>query len=1085
MKWFVSWSCALLSAFMAFGAEVSSEEARRAVGAWVALDGPMGCPAVASGVMADVRTYEGKDGVGKFHVTSFKKADGSSGGYVVTSAETTLTPILAYSDDGEFIESDENPLWVMLTFDVKAVTEVAQRQKGKVVVNAGSGKVGTLSERFSENEMRWAKLLDESTLSKLTVSSSSRDSAPSDLRVDKLLETTWGQSTVYTGDGTSYNCFNLYTPLNRVCGCVATAGGQIMYYHKWPTSSISATKDYGGVVTGIGDWSIYNGYQTTGGYYTSWNPSFGGTYAWNTMSTQTAAGRQAIAKLTRDVGLSCYMEYGVSQSSASYYVFPVRLLDQFGYANAKFIVGGSHDQNMKGLLASLDAKLPVGVSVPGHAIIADGYGYQSETLYVHFNLGWSGSCDAWYNPPDLTDADYDFTSINTVIYNIYPPRTAAANCTIVSGRVLGLTGAAISSVTVTARNRTTGAAVTANTDAKGIYALFLPAADYTISVNKDGSSASTDLTVLECVSTSLVEGNETSYYVGTGSVNNMYGVDLYLDGTVPPTPSDEYGLDTTLSLTTGGNANWFKQTSATHDGVDAAQSGSIGNNGTTWLETTVNGPCDISFWWKVSSESGYDYLRFYIDDIEQSGSISGEVDWMKMSYALSTGSHRLKWAYTKDGSQLGGSDCGWVDQLQVQTQSRIWTVKYHKNTTTGIDITRSQNFYKGQSQRLLYLDSQLKWTLKDGDGFSYTFLGWAKSPSGAPVYANGESLCDLVEPGKVLHLYAVWQKRAYNVTFHSNDGRNMTGNQEFRPGIAKNLLWLDSGLGWTRSGYDFLGWAKSSTGGSVYENGALVQDVASQGETLHLYAVWRERKWTVCFHKNDGTGSDTTTSRIFRVGVSERLPWLDSGLRWTRPDFNFKGWAKSPTGNVVYENGAVVKDLVDVGRTLHLYAKWESKYATYTIRYHKNDGTTEVANQTFRVGERKSLCWMDSILQWSVNVAGYRCSFLGWAKSPIGDIAYSNGQVVSDLASSGAVLHLYAVWRVNFVESNCSNLASNKLLCYSAGVANQKECGTVRTKDGGQIVFDDSGALLMMFEPDGTEHVIEGRFVMPAGVLKR
>ena len=838
----------------------------------------------------------------------------------------------------------------MLTFDVKAVTEVAQRQKGKVV-NAGSGKVGTLSERFSENEMRWAKLLDESTLSKLTVSSSSRDSAPSDLRVDKLLETTWGQSTVYTGDGTSYKCFNLYTPLNRVCGCVATAGAQIMYYHKWPMSSISATKDYGGVVTGIGDWSIYNGYQTTGGYYTSWNPSFGGTYAWNTMSTQTAAGRQAIAKLTRDVGLSCYMEYGVSQSSASYYVFPVRLLDQFGYANAKFIIGGSHDQNMKGLLASLDAKLPVGVSVPGHAIIADGYGYQSETLYVHFNLGWSGSCDAWYNPPDLTDADYDFTSINTVIYNIYQPRTAAANCTIVSGRVLGLTGAAISSVTVTARNRTTGAAVTANTDAKGIYALFLPAADYTISVNKDGSSASTDLTVLECVSTSLVEGDETSYYVGTGSVNNMYGVDLYLG--------------------------------------------------------------------------------------------------------------------------------------EVQTQSRIWTVKYHKNTTTGIDITRSQNFYKGQSQRLLYLDSQLKWTLKDGDGFSYTFLGWAKSPSGAPVYANGESLCDLVEPGKVLHLYAVWQKRAYNVTFHSNDGRNMTGNQEFRPGIAKNLLWLDSGLGWTRSGYDFLGWAKSSTGGSVYENGALVQDVASQGETLHLYAVWRERKWTVCFHKNDGTGSDTTTSRIFRVGVSERLPWLDSGLLWTRSDFNFKGWAKSPTGNVVYENGAVVKDLVDVGRTLHLYAKWESKYATYTIRYHKNDGTTDVANQTFRVGERKSLCWMDSILQWSVNVAGYRCSFLGWAKSPIGDIAYSNGQVVSDLTSSGAVLHLYAVWRVNFVESNCSNLASNKLLCYSAGVANQKECGTVRTKDGGQIVFDDSGALLMMFEPDGTEHVIEGRFVMPAGVLKR
>ena len=155
------------------------------------------------------------------------------------------------------------------------------------------------------------------------------------------------------------------------------------------------------------------------------------------------------------------------------------------------------------------------------------------------------------------------------------------------------------------------------------------------------------------------------------------------------------------------------------------------------------------------------------------------------------------------------------------------------------------------------------------------------------------------------------------------------------------------------------------------------------------------------------------------------------------------------------------------------------------VRYHKNDGTTEVANQTFKVGEKKSLCWTESVLGWTVSVAGYRCMFLGWAKSPTGAIIYSNGQPVADLAASGATLHLYAVWRVNFVESNCSNLASNKLLCYSAGVANLKECGTVRTKDGGQFVFDDSGTLLMMFEPDGTEHVIEGRFVMPAGVLKR
>ncbi|MCP4149017.1 MAG: S8 family serine peptidase, partial [bacterium] len=38
------------------------------------------------------------------------------------------------------------------------------------------------------------------------------------------------------------------------------------------------------------------------------------------------------------------------------------------------------------------------------------------------------------------------------------------------------------------------------------------------------------------------------------------------------------------------------------------------------IETTITGPGTISFYWKVSSESGYDYLRFYIDGIEQSSS---------------------------------------------------------------------------------------------------------------------------------------------------------------------------------------------------------------------------------------------------------------------------------------------------------------------------------------------------------------------------------------------------------------------------------------------------------------------------------
>jgi len=69
------------------------------------------------------------------------------------------------------------------------------------------------------------------------------------------------------------------------------------------------------------------------------------------------------------------------------------------------------------------------------------------------------------------------------------------------------------------------------------------------------------------------------------------------------------------------------------------------------------------FYWKVSSESGYDYLEFYIDGSLQDR-ISGTVDWHQMMYTLPLGSNTLEWRYIKDGSISSGNDCGWVDKLE-------------------------------------------------------------------------------------------------------------------------------------------------------------------------------------------------------------------------------------------------------------------------------------------------------------------------------------------------------------------------------------------------------------------------------------
>lgn len=156
------------------------------------------------------------------------------------------------------------------------------------------------------------------------------------------------------------------------------------------------------------------------------------------------------------------------------------------------------------------------------------------------------------------------------------------------------------------------------------------------------------------------------HHPGMGYVNQLNGVRIdNFTVTYNRTLASALGTDN-LTFTTGGNANWFVQTAEKHDGQDAVRSGAIGNSQSSWMQTTITGAKQVSFWWKVSSESNYDFLKFYVDGVEKK-SISGTGgNWSQETVQVTgTGTHTLKWQYSKDGSVNNGSDCGWVDQLVV------------------------------------------------------------------------------------------------------------------------------------------------------------------------------------------------------------------------------------------------------------------------------------------------------------------------------------------------------------------------------------------------------------------------------------
>ena len=120
---------------------------------------------------------------------------------------------------------------------------------------------------------------------------------------------------------------------------------------------------------------------------------------------------------------------------------------------------------------------------------------------------------------------------------------------------------------------------------------------------------------------------------------------------------------TKFPWSSGGNASWFIDT-LHYDGKYSARSGVISDNQSSWLQVTFNtGSNDsISFYRKVSSEPGFDFLLFYIDNVVQE-QWSGEEPWKRVAFPVSAGTHTFKWTYATDIFQLDGSNAAWIDDI--------------------------------------------------------------------------------------------------------------------------------------------------------------------------------------------------------------------------------------------------------------------------------------------------------------------------------------------------------------------------------------------------------------------------------------
>lgn len=115
---------------------------------------------------------------------------------------------------------------------------------------------------------------------------------------------------------------------------------------------------------------------------------------------------------------------------------------------------------------------------------------------------------------------------------------------------------------------------------------------------------------------------------------------------------------------------WTIDTQNPYDGNYCVRSGAINDNQNSTLTITkyCAGADSISFYYYVSSEDGYDYLKFYINGSVK-GSWCGTQDWTYVAFPVPEGQNTFKWSYIKDSYMSAGSDLAKIDHIVFPASS--------------------------------------------------------------------------------------------------------------------------------------------------------------------------------------------------------------------------------------------------------------------------------------------------------------------------------------------------------------------------------------------------------------------------------
>lgn len=303
-------------------------------------------------------------------------------GFVIIAGDDHYRPVIGYSEEGIFDPDDMAPALVDYLEGVRqGVMEAAAAPAAQPAVAADWAmleKTGRMVSRHGGREDEY------------------------------LVETKWNQNYPYNyfcpegAGGPGGHCY---------AGCVATAAAQLMRYWSHP-------------IQGQGSHTYYPEDHPEYGPLTA---NFGETtYDWANMPNSISSSSpieqiEAVALLIYHAGVSVDMNYRPSSSGAVTGLLCQTMPAYFFYTDQManlYREEYTHEEYMQLIIKAIDMNWPMVHRGGGHAYVLDGY---NDNDMVHFNWGWSGSSDGWFNIDE-----HGYAEGESVIYNYVPAEIYAA-----------------------------------------------------------------------------------------------------------------------------------------------------------------------------------------------------------------------------------------------------------------------------------------------------------------------------------------------------------------------------------------------------------------------------------------------------------------------------------------------------------------------------------------------------------------------------------------------------------------------------------------------------------------------------------